>query len=389
MVWGEAAYKTSGKMDVEFIKKEKKMDKILVTRSSMPDLQEYLDQIEPLWDSRWLTNAGALHQELISKLEDFLEVENLELFSNGHYALEIGIQALGLTGEVITTPYTFISTTQAIVRNGLTPVFCDIDPVRLTIDPAQIEELITEKTSAIVAVHVYGIPCDVEAIEAIAKKHHLKVIYDAAHAFAVRYKGKTIGNYGDYSMFSFHATKVFHTVEGGGAAFSDAELGGKIRHIRDFGLCPGGEDADAIGGNAKLSEFHSAMGLCNLKHVLEEINKRKNVSDYYDSYFKNVKGLQILPSVEGLERNYAYYPVVFKEDFPLNRNQVAEKLAKCDIYARKYFYPLTSQFGCYSGMFQIQETPVAKDVSERVLCLPMYADLEQENIERICDIILN
>lgn len=365
------------------------MSKILVTRSSMPPQEEYIEQVKSLWESRWLTNAGMQHQELIERLKTYLDAENFELFSNGHFALEIGIQAMGLTGEVITTPYTFISTTQAIIRNGLTPVFCDIDPERMTIDVNKIESLITEKTSAIVAVHVYGIPCDVEAIEQIAEKHHLKVIYDAAHAFGVYYNGKAIASYGDYSMFSFHATKVFHTIEGGGAAFKDPALGTKLRHIRDFGLCPGGEDADEIGGNAKLSEFHSAMGLCNLRHVDVEIEKRRKVAERYAEHLDGVKGLKLLPELDGLKKNYAYYPVIFLDDFHMDRNQAAEKLNSSGINGRKYFYPITSKFNCYKGKFPTQPTPIAEDISNRVLCLPMYADLSLEDVDRICGILLN
>ncbi len=363
------------------------MSKILVTRSSMPDIEEYMGQIKGLWESRWLTNVGSLHRELTEKLKNYLNVDCFELFSSGHMALETAIQASGLTGEVITTPYTFLSTTQAIVRSGLTPVFCDIDPVRLTIDAGRIEPLITERTSAIVAVHVYGIPCDVEAIERIARKHHLKVIYDAAHAFGVSYKGKNIAEYGDCSMFSFHATKVFHTIEGGGASFRDEKTAKKARHLRDFGLCPGGEEADEIGGNAKLSEFHAAMGICNLWHLQDEISKRKKVAERYEEHLKGVKGLCLLPELETLEKNYAYYPVIFQDGAPLSRDQAAERLAAYGISGRKYFYPLTSKFQCYNGKFNIQETPAAEDISRRVLCLPMYADLAPEDVDRICGIL--
>lgn len=364
------------------------MSKILVTRSSMPDIEEYMGQVKGLWESRWLTNAGSLHQELTGKLKDYLNVDCFELFSSGHMALETAIQALGLTGEVITTPYTFLSTTQAIVRSGLTPVFCDIDPVRLTIDAGCIESLITERTSAIVAVHVYGIPCDVEAVGQIARKHHLKVIYDAAHAFGVSYKGRNIAEYGDCSMFSFHATKVFHTIEGGGASFWDEKTATKARHMRDFGLCPGGEEADEIGTNAKLSEFHAAMGLCNLEHLQDEISKRKKVAQRYNEHLKGVKGLRLLPELKSLEKNYAYYPVIFHDGAPLNRDQAVERLAANGISGRKYFYPLTSKFQCYNGRFTIQETPVAEDISGKVLCLPMYAELAPADVDRICGILL-
>ena len=287
--------------------------RIPVTRSSMPPLDEYIKAISGLWDSRWLTNAGTLHEQLTVQLKERLNVEQFVLFCNGHMALELGIQALKLTGEIITTPFTFASTTQAVIRNGLTPVFCDIDPVRYTIDPAKIEALITPKTTAILGVHVYGIPCDTVAIAEIAQRHSLKVIYDAAHAFDVCYMGRAIAEYGDYNMFSFHATKVFHTIEGGGAAFSSMDLWDRLIQLRDFGLCRG--DARCVGTNAKLSEFHAAMGLCNLKYVDEEIQRRKRATERYDERLTGVSGLQLFPKIAGLKRNYAYYPVIFHDEF--------------------------------------------------------------------------
>ena len=365
------------------------MDKIAVTRSSMPPFEEYSDLIRGLWKSRWLTNTGALHEDLTAKLKSYLCADNFLLFSNGHMALELGIQALELDGQVITTPFTFLSTTQAIVRNGLTPVFCDIDPTRLTIDADKIEKLITEKTSAIVAVHVYGIPCDTDAIESIAKKHGLKVIYDAAHCFGEQWQGQSIAQYGDLSMFSFHATKVFHTIEGGGAAFTDSSLRDKLCHLRDFGLCPGGLEADEIGSNAKLSEFHAAMGLCNLQHINEEIGKRKAASEAYDERLKEVKGLRLFPDLDGLKRNYAYYPVIFGDEFKTSRDEATDILQKHGVTARKYFSPLTSAFSCYKDVPAINETPIAEDISSRVLCLPLYADMTDDNICTVCDVLLN
>ena len=362
---------------------------INVTRSSMPPFEEYMEQVRGLWDTRWLTNRGALHNELAEKLRCYLKADNFMLFSNGHMALELGLQALGLQGEVITTPFTFASTTQAIVRNGLTPVFCDIDPIRFTINPQMIEPLITEKTSAIVAVHVYGIPCNTEAIAEIAMKYGLKVIYDAAHSFGSKWLGKGIANYGDYSMFSFHATKVFHTAEGGGGSFSDASLYDKLNHLLDFGLYPGGKDADQIGTNAKLSEFHSAMGLCNLRYIDAEISKRKAVSDRYDNYLQSVEGLQIFPDIAELDRNYAYYPVVFLDEFGTTRDQAAEKLQARGIYARAYFSPLTSSLSCYDKLFRRNLTPVAEDIANRVLCLPLYADMTPEEVDEVCDVVLD
>jgi len=354
----------------------------------MPPFEEYIDAIRGLWESRWLTNAGSINEELTINLKGYLGAENFLLFSNGHMALELCIQALGLKGEAITTPFTFVSTTQAIVRNGLTPVFCDIDSTRFTIDPDKIEPLITENTSSIVAVHVYGIPCDTDAIEKIAAKYGLKVIYDAAHSFGVSYHKKSIAQYGDISTFSFHATKVFHTAEGGGAAFKDKHLYDRLRHLRDFGLCPGGLDADEIGANAKLSEFHSAMGLCNLRYISKEILKRKVISEHYDKRFKTFKGLQLFPDISGVKRNYAYYPVVFFDEFGKTRDEIIESLKKHDISARKYFYPLTNEFSCYKNVFCSAETPIARDIANRVLCLPLYADMTEDEIDVVCNIIL-
>ena len=360
---------------------------INVTRSSMPPLEEYIEQIRGLWETRWLTNRGVLHNELTEKLRSYLGADNILLFCNGHMALELGIQALGLSGEVITTPFTFASTTHAIVRNGLTPVFCDIDPRRYTIDPNKIEPLITDRTSAIVAVHVYGIPCDTDSIKQIAFKYGLKVIYDAAHSFGTKWQGKSIAQYGDYSMFSFHATKVFHTIEGGGGAFSDADLHEKLSHLLDFGLCPGGTDADQVGSNAKLSEFHSAMGLCNIKYIDMEIAKRKIVAKRYDERLQTIKGLQLFPELTGVERNFAYYPVVFLDDFHKTREEVAENLLSSGIYARKYFSPLTSALSCYDELFHRNPTPVAEEVARRVLCLPMFADMSLNDVDAVCDVV--
>ena len=360
--------------------------RISVTRSSMPPLEEYAEAISGLWDSRWLTNAGALHEELTDRLKERLNTDQLVLFCNGHMALELGLQALELTGEVITTPFTFASTTQAIIRSGLTPIFCDIDPVRYTIDPANIEALITPRTTAILGVHVYGIPCDTAAIGEIAQRYGLKVIYDAAHAFDVCYQGKAIAEYGDYNMFSFHATKVFHTIEGGGATFKGVDLRDKLIQLRDFGLCRG--DARCVGTNAKLSEFHAAMGLCNLKYMDEEIQRRKRASERYDERLTGVGGLQLFPKIAGLKRNYAYYPVIFHDEFGWSRDQAAKHLEENGIFARKYFYPLTSRFRYFCGRFAAAQTPVAENIANRVLCLPLYADLTPGEVDRVCDVIL-
>ncbi len=364
------------------------MNKINVTRSSMPDFDEYCNEIKDLWETRWLTNMGAKHNELQERLCEYLLADNVSLFTNGHLALEAVIAAMGLRGEVITTPFTFASTTHAIVRNGLTPVFCDINPDDYTIDVTKIEELITDKTSAIVPVHVYGNVCDVEKIEKLAKKYNLKVIYDSAHAFGVRLGNRGIGNFGDASMFSFHATKVFNTIEGGCVTYGDSSLTDKLQIQKNFGMC--GEDYPKVAGNAKMNEFQACMGLCNLRYIDGEIQKRKTVVEHYIKCLSGISGITPWKEQEGVVHNYSYFPVIFdKEQFGKSRDEVITALGEQGIFARKYFYPITNEFLCYKGKFEIQATPIAKAISEKVLTLPLYADLSIEDVDRICDIILN
>ncbi len=366
------------------------MEKIFVTRSSMPELEEYVEEIKDLFESHWLTNMGVKHNQLEEKLSEYLKVRNILLFSNGHMALELLIQAMGLTGEVITTPFTFASTTHAIVRNGLTPVFCDVDPADYTMDAAQIEPLITERTSAILPVHVYGHICDVKGIGAIAEKHHLKVIYDAAHAFGEEYEGQGVAAFGNASMFSFHATKVFNSIEGGAVCFQSSESGlrEKLFGLKNFGIWDE-ELIKDVGANAKMNEFQAAMGLCNLRHIDREIAKRKAVSERYDSRLSGVQGIRISRGQDGVKSNYAYYPVIFEpEEFGKSRDDIYELLKVNEIYARKYFYPLTNTFACYQGMFDRGDTPVALELSKKVLTLPLYADLRIDQVDRICDMIL-
>jgi dTDP-4-amino-4,6-dideoxygalactose transaminase len=359
---------------------------ILVTRSSMPQLEEYIEEIRDLWDSHWLTNMGIKHKQLEAELSRYLGIPNITLFTNGHLALECVITAFNLTGEVITTPFTFASTTHAIVRNGLEPVFCDIDPDDYTIDTDKLESLITEKTSAIIPVHVYGNICNVNEIERIAKKYNLKVIYDAAHAFGVTFDGVGVANFGDASMFSFHATKVFHTIEGGAVTYKDGSLSKKLDDLKNFGIT-GLESVEYVGGNAKMNEFQAAMGICNLRHVDDEIAKRQIVVERYIERLSNIKGIKLCKPQIGVKSNYAYFPVVF-DGYKLSRDEVFGKLKTKNIYARKYFYPLTNSFECYKGRFDVEKTPVAKYVADRVLTLPLYADLALEDVDRICDIIL-
>ena len=361
--------------------------KILVTRSSLPPIEEYYKEISSIWDNHWLTNMGEKHNQLGEELQDYLKVSNVSLFTNGHMALELALQALNMKGEVITTPFTFASTTHAIVRNGLTPVFCDIDKDTYTIDASKIEELITPKTCAIVPVHVYGNICDVEKIEMIAKSHNLKVIYDAAHAFGVEYKGRGIGSFGDVSMFSFHATKVFNTIEGGAVCYQDTELGKKLYELKNFGI-EGPEVVSGVGANAKMNEFQAAMGLCNLRHIDEEIAKRKKVYERYMDNLQNVIGITLPKIQENVKANYAYFPIIFWDEYGISRDEVFDKLANRGIYARKYFYPLTSSYQCYRELFDIKQTPVALNISQRVLTIPMYSDLTEDEIDLISEVII-
>lgn len=354
----------------------------------MPSYEEYCNEIKCLWDSHWLTNMGEKHQKLQELLRKYLEVDYVELMVNGHMSLELTLQAMNIQGEVITTPFTFASTTHAIVRNRLQPVFCDINSDNYTIDVKKIESLITDKTTAIMPVHVYGNVCDVDEIDRIAKRYGLKVIYDAAHAFGIKYKNQGIATYGDASCFSFHATKVFNTIEGGAVCFSDSELGKTLYQLRDFGIRTQ-EIVDGIGANAKMNEFSAAMGLCNLRHINDEIDKRKKVAEEYRKNLSGIEGIKLNPVQKNVQSNYSYFPVVFDEkSFGATRNEVFLHLQNRGINTRKYFYPLTSTFDCFHGQYDPAETPVALHISKRVLTLPLYADLALEQVDNICESIL-
>lgn len=359
---------------------------ILVTRASMPSYEEFIEEIKPIWETAWMTNMGEFHDKLKEQLKDYLKVSNLLLFVNGHMALEMALQAMNLTGEVITTPFSFASTTHAIVRNNLTPVFCDIREEDYTIDADQIEALITDQTSAILPVHVYGNVCEVEKIQKIADKHHLKVIYDAAHAFGVEVNGRGVGTYGDASMFSFHATKVYNTIEGGAVAFHDPSLEILFNYLKNFGIT-GKESVEYIGGNAKMNEFQAAMGICNLRHVKDNIEKRRLVTERYREHLEGIPGIRLIGPREGISRNYAYFPIAF-DGFSLSRDGVYEQLAAHHIFARKYFYPLITDFQCYQEQFSGISLPVAKKAADSVLTLPLYAELPLDEVDRICAVIL-
>lgn len=367
---------------------QKKNPPILVTRPSLPPVEEYEALVREIFDSRYLTNGGAQHQKLEAALSEKLGARHLRLFTNGHLALECALSAFGFSGgEVLTTPFTFISTTHAIERTGLTPVFCDVEKDYFTIDPDKIEEKITPRTRLILPVHVYGNPCDVSAIDRIAKKHGLPVLYDAAHTFGVTLNGRGVAQFGDASMFSFHATKCFHTIEGGAVACRSAGFAELLNSYKNFGY-HSDEEIHEIGGNAKMTEFQAAMGLLNLRYFEREIEKRSKVAARYRKNLGGIEGLSFRPVPEGIEQNFAYLPVTFDPAaFGRSRDEVAEALKQYGIHPRKYFYPIASAAACYRERYRPEDTPVALLASERVLTLPMYADLALPDVDDICEIV--
>ena len=360
-----------------------KENKIFVTKATLPPKEEFLQYVDKIWDSAWLTNMGDVHNQLEKRLSEFMDGVEVVLTVNGHLALELALQSLKIEGEVITTPFTFASTTHAIVRNGLKPVFCDIKEDDFTMDPDKLEGLITKDTKAILPVHVYGNICDVEAIESIAKKYGLYVIYDAAHTFGERYKGKSVADFGDMSVFSFHATKVFNTIEGGAIALRDKNIRKSLDFLKNFGIADK-ENVPYVGSNAKMNEFAAAMGLCNMRHLPEYIEKRRNISEIYTERLSDLKGIRLNKYNNDTVYNYAYFPIVVENG---NRDELYESLARENIFARKYFYPCTNAYECYSKSFDANDTPIALDISKKVLTLPIYPDLEATDVERICDII--
>jgi dTDP-4-amino-4,6-dideoxygalactose transaminase len=352
---------------------------IYVTKPFLPPLDEYQQYIKDIWERKWLTNNGPLVNDLELKLKEFLSVDYLLYLSNGTIALQLAIKALDLKGEIITTPFSYVATTTAIVWEGCKPVFVDIDSRSLNIDPAKIEAAITKNTTAILATHVFGNPCDVEAIDKIAKKHNLKVIYDGAHAFGAKYKNNSLLSYGDVATCSFHATKLFHTVEGGSIITQDPELLRKLAYMRSFGHI--GDDYQYVGVNAKNSESHAAMGLLNIKYVNKILKKRKELSLYYHEKLKLVDH-QKPKLTEHSTYNFAYYPIIFESETKLLK---ANKILNDNwIYPRRYFYPSLSTLN-YVGE---QNTPVSDDISKRILCLPLYYDLKLEEIDFIARLLL-
>jgi len=352
---------------------------INVTQTFLPPLEEYTAYLERIWKSKWLTNRGELVQELEVKLKNFLGVKHLLAVNNGTIALQIAIKALDLQGEIITTPFSYVATVSSIVWENCTPIFVDIDPTFLTIDETEIEASITERTSAILATHVYGNPCNVEKISEVAEKYNLKVIYDAAHCFGVKYKNESILNWGDVSTLSFHATKLFHTGEGGGIVCRDEELAHKIFYHHNFGH-RGEEEFWGLGVNAKISEINAAMGLALLPYIDEIVAKRKQICDLYDSQLANAN-LQKIKLREETNWNYSYYPIVFSSEECLLKTKNA--LNNEQIFPRRYFYPSLNKL----PYLNYKKTCIAEEISKKVLCLPLFMNISESDIRRICRII--
>ena len=361
---------------------------IYVTQPALPDLEEFLPYLEQIWDNKILTNGGPFHQQLEQALCDYLGVKYISLFTNGTLALVVALQALRITGEVITTPYSFVATSHALLWNGIKPVFVDIDPNTLNLDPDKIEAAITPKTTAIMPVHCYGHPCAVEEIQKIADIYNLKVIYDAAHAFGVQHKNASILNYGDLSVLSFHATKVFNTFEGGAIVCPDAKTKQRIDHLKNFGF-ENEVTVVAPGINAKMSEMNAAFGLLQLKSIDENLEKRELIDSYYREALSNIKGIHCLNNSGETKANYAYFPILVNPEYSLSRDALFEKLRQHNIYARRYFYPLISDFPMYHSLPSAAPCllPVAKKAANEVICLPIYPALEREQQERIIALI--
>ncbi|MDA3779380.1 MAG: DegT/DnrJ/EryC1/StrS family aminotransferase [Bacteroidales bacterium] len=362
---------------------------IYVTEPSLPDLEEFIPYLEKIWEAKWLTNRGQFHVQLEKELAEFLGVKHLCLFNNGTIALIVALQALRITGEVITTPFSFVATTHSLWWNDIKPVFCDIEDKTYNLDPDKIESLITPKTTAILPVHVYGNPCDNDKIQKIADTYGLKVIYDAAHAFNVKKDGQSILNMGDLSILSFHATKVFNTFEGGAIVCHDAKMKQRIDYLKNFGFA-GETTVVAPGINGKMNEIQSAFGLLQLKHVEENILKRKRVAEYYDKALRDIDGLTLPPRLPSTTQNYSYYPILIdKEKFGSSRDEVYQKLRDNNIFARRYFYPLISSFSTYKSLASAQPEKLSNSnkIADQVLCLPIYSELNIDTIDLILHII--
>lgn len=361
---------------------------IFVTRPFLPPLEEFVPYLETIWTRRVLTNSGPFHKQLEEDLCDYLGVEHISLFNNATIALITALQSLEIKGEVITTPFSFVATSHSLLWNNLTPVFVDIDPEDLNIDPSKIESAITDKTTAIMPVHCYGHSCDCDAIEEIANRRNLKVIYDAAHAFGVQCHCGSVLKHGDLSILSFHATKVFNTFEGGAIVSHDLESKQKIDYLKNFGH-EGEISVVSSGINGKMSEFNSALGLLQLKYVDGAIRERREIDSLYQSLLAGVEGIKILGSIRDDRPNYSYFPILVNDNFRISRDELYDSLKQVGIYTRRYFYPLISEFPMYKHFpSSVRENlPVAVDLSEKILCLPIYPGLEKKVIHSICNFI--
>jgi len=364
---------------------------VFVTQPALPPMEEFSIYLNQIWESKILTNNGPFHQQFEKELADYLGVKYLSVFANGTLALITALQALRITGEVITTPFSFVATTHSLWWNNIKPVFVDIEPEYFNLDPKRIEAAITPQTTAIMPVHVYGNPCNVYEIQQIADTYGLKVIYDAAHAFGVTVNGNSILNHGDLSILSFHATKTFNTIEGGAIICHDEKTKRRIDFLKNFGFA---DEVTVVepGINAKMNELQAAYGLVQLKHVDEYIAKRKAVVEQYRDGLKDIKGIRFLNDIEGIRHSYTYFPILInEEEYGESRDEVYERLKQNNIYGRRYFYPLISQFPTYRGLIsaQTENLPVATKIAHQVICLPIYPDLDIDTVEMICNILIN
>ena len=361
---------------------------IYVTRPFLPKLEEFCGGLEEIWENRWLTNNGPVVKRFNQELSNYFETDNVCLFTNGTLALQIGLQGMGISGEVITTPFTFVATTHALFWNKIRPVFVDIEPDFYTLDPEKVEAAITPWTTAILAVHVFGHPCKVNSLADIARRHNLKLIYDAAHAFSVTIGGKSIAHFGDMSMFSFHATKLFHSIEGGMLTFRDMGIKRIFNYLKNFGF---ENEIEVVmpGTNAKMNEMQALMGSIMLQYVDELVTKRKQITRIYRERLTDVPGIHLRPKLEAnINYNYAYMPIeVEEESFGMSRDDFYDELKKYNVYSRRYFYPLLSDYPCYRNVAVADPLTVARGVTQRIITLPIYYDLDLDKVEKICDII--
>jgi dTDP-4-amino-4,6-dideoxygalactose transaminase len=361
---------------------------IYVTQPFLPNLEDFCDGLKEIWDNKWLTNNGPVLQRYTKKIIEYFDTDNVCLFNNGTLALQIGLQGMGISGEVITTPFTFVATTHALYWNKIRPVFVDIEPKYYTLDPEKVEAAITPWTTAILAVHVYGHPCQLDALTDIARRHNLKLIYDAAHAFGVTVNGHSIAHYGDMSMFSFHATKLYHSIEGGMLSFNDSGLKQIFDYLKNFGFK---NETEVVmpGTNAKMNEFQALMGEMVLQHIPEIISSRKRIYFLYHELLREIQGIKLPDALpDGVAYNYAYMPIeVDENEFGISRDQLYEKLKAYNIYARRYFYPLLNEFACYQSVSITDPLTTAQKVASRIMTLPIFSELSEVNVERICGII--